>query len=143
VCVKRHKKTPRVVGGIIVIMITRGVVQRVLEAFILEETLYWWEHPIERINTVRGMDAWDGYHWMWARQLAQDQAWVELKNFMETMSETYLREAMECLIQLASPRLYHKYWSKCPFPDVEDQVDDDDKTPPHVHPTFAKTDVGS
>ena len=29
-------------------MITRGDVQRVIDAFILEETLYWWVHPIER-----------------------------------------------------------------------------------------------
>ena len=28
-------------------MITRADVQRVVDAFILEETLYWWEHPIE------------------------------------------------------------------------------------------------
>ena len=32
-------------------MITRGDVQRVIDAFILEETLYWWLHPIERVNT--------------------------------------------------------------------------------------------
>ena len=40
-------------------MITRGDVQRVIDAFILEETLYWWLHPIERVNTVRDIDAWD------------------------------------------------------------------------------------
>ena len=28
-------------------MITRSDVQRVVDAFILEETLYWWLHPIE------------------------------------------------------------------------------------------------
>jgi len=126
-------------GGLILIMITRGDVQRVIDAFILEETLYWWEHPIERINTVRGVDAWNGYHWTWARQLAQDRAWGVLKNYMETMGETYLREAMEYLIQLASPRLYREYWSTCPTPDVEEEEDDESD----VHPTFAKTDVGS
>ena len=36
-------------------MITRADVQRVVDAFLLEETLYWWEHPIERVNTVRGI----------------------------------------------------------------------------------------
>ena len=49
-------------------MITRSDVQRVIDAFILEETLYWWLHPIEQVNTVRGIDAWDGYHWLLARQ---------------------------------------------------------------------------
>ena len=39
-------------------MITRGDVQRVMDAFILEETLNWWFHPIERVQTVRGMAAW-------------------------------------------------------------------------------------
>ena len=93
------------------IMITRADVQRVVDAFILEETLYWWEHPIERVNTVRGIDAWDGYHWLVARQLAQDQDWVSLKHYMDSMSETYLRETMEGLIESESPRLYREYWT--------------------------------
>ena len=55
------KKTRRVAGGVILfIMIICGDVQHVI---ILEETLYWWLHPIERVQTVRGIDAWDGYHW--------------------------------------------------------------------------------
>ena len=84
-------------------MITRGDVQRVVDAFILEETLYWWSNPIERVNTVRGIDAWDGYHWLVARQLAQDQDWVSLKHYMDSIGETYLRETMEQLIQSESP----------------------------------------
>ena len=70
------------------IMITRSDVQRVIDAFILEETLYWWLHPIERVNTVQGIDAWDGYHWLVARQMVQDQDWVSLKQYMDTMNET-------------------------------------------------------
>ena len=89
-------------------MITRDDVQRVIDAFILEETLYWWLHPIERVNTVRGIDAWDRYHWTLARQMAQDEDWVSLKAYMDTLGETYLRERMEDLIQFASPRLYHE-----------------------------------
>ena len=89
-------------------MITRDDVQRVIDAFILKETLYWWLHPIERVNTVRGIDAWDGYHWTLARQMAQDEDWVSLKAYMDTLGETYLRERMEDLIQFASPRLYHE-----------------------------------
>ena len=120
-------------------MITRSDVQRVVDAFILEETLYWWLHPIERVNTVRAMDAWDGYHWLVARQLAQDHDWIALKKYMDTIGETYLRETMEHLIQSTSPPLYHDYWTACPT--VEDDKDD---APPHNDdPAFAKTGVGS
>ena len=120
-------------------MITRGDVQRVVDAFILEETLYWWLHPIERVNTVRAIDAWDRYHWLEACQLAQDHDWVALKKYMDTMSETYLRETMEHLIQSTSLRLYREYWTVCPT--VEEEEDD---APPHIDdPTFAKTGVGS
>ena len=115
-------------------MITRGDVQRVIDAFLLEETLYWWLHPIERVNTVQGVDAWDGYHWLMARQLAQDQDWVALKQYMDTMSETHLRETMEGVIQFESPRLYREYWTACPATD-----DDDDALPPNDDPAFVKT----
>ena len=94
-------------------MITRGDVQRVIDAFILEESLYWWLHPIERVQTVQGIDVWDGYHWTLARQLAQDREWTSLKAYMDTMGESYLRKSMEHLIQSASPRLYHDYWLVC------------------------------
>ena len=109
-------------------MITRGDVQRVVEAFLLEETLYWFLHPIERVQTVQAIDQWDGYHWMWTRQLAQDGDWTSLKRYMDTMGETYLRKSMEQLIQLASPRLYQTYWPAPSCPDGADphqDVDDD------------------
>ena len=121
------------------IMITRGDVQRVIDAFLLEETLYWWLHPIERVNTVQGVDAWDGYYWLMARQLAQDQDWVSLKHYMDTMSETHLRETMEHLIQFESPRLYREYWTTCPVTDN----DDDGSGLPLDDPAFVKTDGGS
>ena len=115
-------------------MITRGDVQRVIDAFILEESLYWWLHPVERVQTVRGIDAWDGYHWTLARQLAQDGEWVSLKAYMDTMGKTYLRESMEHLVQSVSPRFYHEYWTACPA-EKED--------PPPNDPDFVKTGVGS
>ena len=117
-------------------MITRGDVQRVIDAFMLEETLYWWLHPIERVNTVQGVDAWDGYHWLMARQLAQDQDWVSLKHYMDTMKETHLRETMEQLIQFESPRLHREYWTECPVADQDDALPPDD-------PVFVKTGAGS
>ena len=83
-------------GRRVVILVHHHVYPRRCTA---EETLYWWLHPIERVNTVRGIDAWDGYHCMLARRLAQDEDWVSLKMFMDTTSETYLRETMEHFIQ--------------------------------------------
>ena len=77
--------------------------------------------------------AWDGYHWLVARQLAQDQDWVSLKHYMDTMGETYLRETMEGLIQSESPRLYREYWTVCPL------ADNDDSAPLPDDPAFAKT----
>ena len=95
VCGGCIKKTRRVAGGVIwFLIITRGDVQRVMDAFILEETLRWWLHPIERVQIVRGMDAGDGYHWTLARQMAQDEDWVSLKAYMDTLGETYLRESI-------------------------------------------------
>ena len=136
-----HKKDASGCRGAIwfIIMITRGDVQGVIDAFILEETLYWWLHPIERVNTVQGIDAWDGYHWLLARQMAQDQDWVSLKIYMNTLGETYLRETMEDLIQFESPRLYHEYWTACPAAEEED----DAPPPNNDDPTFAKTGAGS
>ena len=129
------KKTRRVARGVIwCIMITRGEVQRVMDAFILEETLYWWLHPIERVQSVRGIDAWDGYHRTLARQMAQDEDWVSLKAYMNTLGETYLRESMEYLVQSASLRLYHEYWTACPA--------EEEDSPPN-DPDFVKTGVGS
>ena len=119
-------------------MITRGDVQCVIDAFILKETLCWWLHPIERVNTVRGFDALDGYHWMLARQMAQDEDWVSLKTYMDTLGETYLRKSVEDLIQFTSPRLYHEFWTTCQAADEEE----DDPLPPN-DPAFAKTGVGS
>ena len=113
-------------------MITRSDVQRVIDAFILEETLYWWLHPIEQVLTVRGIDAWDGYHWTLARQLAQDES---LKAYMDTLGEMYLRENMEYLVQSASPRLYHEYWTACPAEEGEED------TPPN-DPDFVKNGRG-
>jgi len=79
---------------------------------------------------------------MLARQLAQDQDWVALKTCMDTMRETYLRETMEGLIQFASPRLYHDYWTVCPTP-VEEDDEDAPLPPPNDNPAFAKTGAGS
>ena len=77
------------------IMITRGDVQRVIDAFTLEETLYWWLHRFDQVQTVRGND---GYHWALARQMVQDGEWASLKAYMDTMGEKYLRESIEHLV---------------------------------------------
>ena len=71
-----------------------------------------------------------------ARQLAQDQDWVALKHYMDTMKETHLRETMEQLIQFESPRLHREYWTECPVADQDDALPPDD-------PVFVKTGAGS
>ena len=87
------------------------------------------------VSAIRSIS--DGYHWLVARQMAQDQDWVSLKQYMDSMSETYLRETMERLIQCESPRLYREYWTACPAADG----DDNDSAPDD--PAFAKTGAGS
>ena len=89
----------------------------------------------DRVQTVRGND---GYHWALARQMVQDGKWVSLKAYMDTMGETYLRESMQYLVQSASPRLYHEYWTACPAEEEEEEED-----PPPKDPDFVKTGVGS
>ena len=134
VCGGCIKKTRRVAGGVTVHHdYTRQCTARI-DAFILEETLYWWLGPIQRIQTARGIDAWDGYYWTLARPMAQDGEWVSLKAYMDTMGETYLRESMEHLVQSESPRLYHEYWTACPAEEEEDLPSND--------PDFVKTGVG-
>ena len=86
------------------------------------------------------IDAWDGYHWLVARQMAQDHDWVSFKHYMDTMSETHLRETMEDLIQFEYPRLYREYWTACPAADNED---DGAPSPPPDDPAFAKMGVAS
>ena len=59
--INKHHKNDVFCEGVVIffIMITRGDVQRVIDAFLLEETVYWWLHPIERLTQskawMRGM----------------------------------------------------------------------------------------
>ena len=57
------KRTHRVAGVSLFIMTTRSDVQRVLDAFILDESLYWWLHPIERVQTEVWMLGMVIEHW--------------------------------------------------------------------------------
>ena len=61
------------------------------------------QHPREK-------DQWDGSHWKQVVQLAQQQAWEDMKQYIERTGKIYLKEHMETLLQLASPRLYHSLW---------------------------------
>ena len=47
-----------------------------------------------------------------AVQLAQQKAWEAMQHYIEFMGDTYLREHMQLIVQLASPRLYHTLWGK-------------------------------
>ena len=55
-------------------------------------------------------DQWDGSHWKQVVQLAHQHAWEAMKHYIEWMGETYLREHMQLIVQLASPRLYQTLW---------------------------------
>ena len=68
--------------------------------------------------------------------MAQDEDWVSLKAYMDTLGETYLRESMEYLVQSASPPLYHEYWTACPA------EEDEEEDPPPNDSAFVKTGVG-
>ena len=57
-------------------------------------------------------DQWDGSHSKPVVQLAQQQAWKAMKHYIEWMGDTYLREHMQLIVQLASPRLYHTLWGE-------------------------------
>ena len=89
-------------------MITRQDSRQVYEAFAKAKVLYMSQHPWE----IFDQDKWDGSHWKQAVQLAQQQAWEAMKHYIEWMGETYLREHMQLIVQLASPRLYHTLWGE-------------------------------
>ena len=50
--------------------------------------------------------------WVSLVQLAQQQAWEAMKHYIEWIGEPYLREHMQLIVQLASPRLYHTLWGE-------------------------------
>ena len=81
-------------------MITRQDSRQVYEAFAKPKVLYMSQHPWENFD----QDQWDGSHWKQAVQLAQQQAWEAMQHYIEWMGQTYLREHMQLIVQLASPR---------------------------------------
>ena len=89
-------------------MITSQDSRQVYEAFPKAKVLYMSQHPWE----IFAQDQWDGSHWKQVVQLVQQQAWEAMKHYIEWTGETYLREHMQTLIQLASPRLYRTLWGE-------------------------------
>ena len=89
-------------------MITSQDSRQVYEAFPKAKVLYMSQHPWE----IFDQDQWDGSHWKQVVQLVQQQAWEAMKHYIEWTGETYLREHMQTLIQLASPRLYRTLWGE-------------------------------
>ena len=55
---------------------------------------------------------WDGYHWHFVRCFLQSRMWEDLKQQIDTMGETYLREQLQTLIQSVSPhgRCFFKHY---------------------------------
>ena len=89
-------------------MITLQDYCHVYEALAAAKRRYFWYNPSEVFGKVR----WDGVHWKNVVHLAQHQEWVDMKEYMKWMGETYLREHMQTLIQMASPRLYRTLWGE-------------------------------
>ena len=83
-------------------MITRQDSRQVYEAFAKAKVLHMSQHPWKMFD----QDQWDGSHWTQVVQLAQQQACDAMKHYIEWMGQTCLREHMQFIVQLASPRLY-------------------------------------
>lgn len=89
-------------------MITRQDGCQVYDMLALAEALYFCQHPLEVFCEV----PWDGVHWKKVVDFAKQKHLVDLKEYMEWMGETCLREQMEQLIQFASTRLYRALWGE-------------------------------
>ena len=94
-------------------MLTRRDVQNVLNALLEQEWSYWKDHKEEWIRQcVDPAVLWDGYHWHSVRCLVQAKMWEDLKHHIKGMGETHLREQIQTLIQLNTPRLYQTLWGE-------------------------------
>ena len=94
-------------------MLTRGDVQNVLKALAEQEWCYWQDNFNEWVtHCLDPAVMWDGYHCHFVRCLVQVRMWENLKQHIDTMGETYLREQMQTLIQSVSPRLYQTLWGE-------------------------------
>ena len=94
------------------IMLTRGDVQNVLIALSEQEWSYWQDNFDEWIVHCIDPVLWDGCHWHFVRCLVKAKMWEDLKHHIDTMGETYLREQIQTLIQLNSPRLCQTRFSR-------------------------------
>ena len=83
-------------------ILCRSDCQRVIDALVLEETLYWVSHPIERIHTIKGIDAWDGQLWSSAILFAIHRKWQAFREWLNVMKETHVSEQIMELIKRES-----------------------------------------
>jgi len=89
-----------------VIMITSKDTDRVLQVLTKRADDYLTTHPDE----IFWDNTWDEMHWKHVVYYASKKDWHALKEYTESMGETYLRESIEFIIRQASPRLYLEYW---------------------------------
>ena len=65
-----------------------------------QEWCYWQDNFHEWVtHCLDPAVMWDGYHCHFVQCLAQARRWEDLKQHIDTMGETYLREQMQTLIQ--------------------------------------------
>ena len=94
-------------------MLTRRDVQNVLNALLEQEWSYWKDHKEEWMRQCADPAVlWDGYHWHFVRCLVQAKMWKDLKHHIKGIEQTHLREQIQTLIQLNSPRLYQTLWAE-------------------------------
>ena len=87
-------------------ILCRSDCQRVIDALVLEETLYWVSHPIERIHTIKGIDAWDGQLWSSAVLFAIHRKWQAFREWLNVMKETNYGAYKERVL-----RLFQEYFA--------------------------------
>ena len=94
-------------------MFLRSDQRRVLTAFIETEWVYWLEHPVERLTTSFGVEAWDGLLWQTAVRHLQKGDRPLFFQWLDALNETHVKDQMIELIKRASPRYFDEFEAWC------------------------------
>ena len=90
-------------------MWTRQATRRIQNIFSWREAKYWKTHPDERLE-----HGWNGALWNKANQLIEEGMWNAFREWlMDECTETYIKEEMLGLLQLASETVYDWFTSLC------------------------------
>ena len=82
------------------LLFLKAKARNVLKALVEQEWCYWQDNFNEWVtHCLDPAVMWVGYHCHFMQCLAQARRWEDLKQHIDTMGETYLREQMRMLIQ--------------------------------------------